>query len=48
MTQIRTHLLRYFAILVVGILVAGCPSNDGPLENVGEEIDDAVNELNSR
>jgi hypothetical protein len=48
MTQIRTHILRCFAIVVVGILVAGCPSNDGPLENLGEEIDDAVDELDGR
>jgi len=48
MKRIRRHILRCFAIVVAGILVAGCPNSDGPLEDVGEKIDNVVEEVDGR
>jgi len=41
-----------FAIVSAAILLAGCPDNDGPLEDAAEEIEDevedAADELDNR
>lgn len=34
------------ALLIAGLLgIAGCESNDGPAEELGEAVDDAAEEL---
>lgn len=34
--------------MALGLAMAACSDNDGPAENLGEQIDDAVNEAGDR
>ena len=37
-------LLLSVAVLTCGLVATGCEDNDGPVENMGESIDDAADE----
>lgn len=37
-------LLLSIAVLSCGLVTTGCEDNDGPVENIGEGIDDAVDD----
>ena len=44
----RTAVFRRAPVLAVaalGLLLCGCPEKDGPLENAGEELDDATDSM---
>jgi ElaB/YqjD/DUF883 family membrane-anchored ribosome-binding protein len=40
--------IRLAAAIAVGLAVAACADDDGPAENLGEQIDDAMNETRDR
>jgi hypothetical protein len=41
----KAFLLLTIAVMSLGLATTGCDSNDGPLEKVGESIDDAVDDV---
>lgn len=44
----RTGLVRLLGVVVLAVplaLTTGCPRRSGPLERAGEEIDDAVEDV---
>lgn len=47
MKKLQTVLMQCFAVLAAGILLAGCPDNDGPIEELGEEVEDVTEELDN-
>ena len=38
-------LLLSIAVLSCGLVTTGCENNDGPAENIGEEMDDAADRM---
>jgi hypothetical protein len=48
MKRIRARILGCCVVVVAAVMLAGCPDNDGPVEELGEEIDDVVEELDGR
>lgn len=40
--------IRLVAAIAVGLGVVGCADNDGPAENLGEQIDEAMEETRER
>jgi hypothetical protein len=40
----KAFLLMSVAILSVGLATTGCQENEGPMEDLGEEVDDAVDD----
>jgi len=40
--------LRLAAAIAVGLAAVACADDDGPAENLGEQIDDAMNETRDR
>jgi len=41
----KTFLLLSIAVLSCGLVTTGCESNDGPMEKMGESLDDATEDI---
>lgn len=43
--SVRRSLLQFLVVLGLVLPVYACESNDGPIEEIGEDIDEAVEEV---
>lgn len=41
----KAFLLLAVAVMSVGLVATGCEDNDGPMEDIGEGIDDAADDV---